>query len=122
MARIAVFGITVVALVLGLIWRGGEVDAGFEPRAVSFYVELQEGAPHVVGTVPVGRRLVLKDFIMGETRNIRILVDGKRVASMRPPTDGTSLCSGVVIEGGELSVELVQGFGTFELTVCGVLE
>ncbi len=132
--------VAIVALVLSVValCQGPRFEveaAGLESRDVSFFVPqvTDEANGTVVGTVPPGRTLVLRDFLFPSFGfSLDILADGEIVATIPFHKDAGSsftnmfidtvhLSGGIVIEGGK-EVAVRAGRSQPSLTVTGVLK
>ncbi len=109
-----------------------EFPSGPGTRVVQFRVEVAT-LPLPVGTLPRGKRLVLKDFLSSPLTSandaravvLEVCADGEVVAEIPvDPMSGclnTHLTGGIVIRGSrELALRLTAGSGA--ITVSGILE
>lgn len=127
--------LAVVALTMPAFFRSTESlaqPALREPHVVSFRVQLVPNEIAVVGTVPEGRRLLLKDFMrarIGFSEHLEIFADETIVAEIPPSYTNNGdvinahLSAGIVIEGGQrLGVRQSSLSVPTFVTIAGVLE
>jgi len=125
---VVALGIVATAHILSRLRSDARAQAvGREPRVVTYVVQLLPGsATTALGTVPAGRRLILKDFMGRPNRTdvLRVFADGVLVAVIPAVDSGSTvdahLSAGIAIEGGQ-EVGLADASGA-EYTIAGVLE
>ncbi|MBI1852622.1 MAG: hypothetical protein HYR85_19945 [Planctomycetes bacterium] len=129
-----IFGLAIVVAALILRGSSSEVAAAgtTAPRTFSVQIPSVGIDPVVIGTVPAGRRLVLKDFTGGQSLSvstIEVLVDGVPYTYVRATADGNGntvlhehFTAGIVVEGGHQISLRTPAASIPTVLVAGVVE
>jgi hypothetical protein len=129
-----ILAIAIVAA--AVILRSGSTEVAAagttSPRTFSVQLPVVGTDSVVVGTVPAGRHLVLKDFTASPSQfvgTLQVLVDGEVHANVFAVSDGTGFTTllahftaGIVIEGGHQVAVRTPTSAMGSVVVAGVLE